>query len=70
MECKQTQDMQIIHYGLFFLEIFDFDYLVKMVVVLAPKPIDMFSYLFKSHCCLDQSKINRLSISGRIFQDK
>jgi hypothetical protein len=23
---------------------------------LAPKPIDIFSYLFKSHCCLDQSE--------------
>ena len=26
VECKQPQDMAIIHYGLFFLEIFDFDY--------------------------------------------
>jgi hypothetical protein len=25
VECKQIQDMQIIHYGLFCLEIFDFD---------------------------------------------
>jgi hypothetical protein len=23
---------------------------------MAPKPIDVFSYLFKSHCCLDQSE--------------
>jgi hypothetical protein len=23
---------------------------------MAPKPIDIFSYLFKSHCCLDQSE--------------
>jgi hypothetical protein len=24
--------------------------------ILAPKAIDIFSYLFKSHCCLDQSE--------------
>jgi hypothetical protein len=37
---------------------------------LAPKPIDIFSYLFKSHFCLIKMKVNQLSISGCSLQDK
>jgi hypothetical protein len=39
--------------------------------ILAPKSIDIFSYLIKSHCCLDQSESKLIiSISGCSLQAK